>query len=231
MEETGKKRTDCTEEAVEIWKPVVTHVGFYEVSNIGRVKRLATTTKNRNQSGVEWDVPLPEIIMKANKDSKGYYQLCLNLGGKRTARVHRLVAEAFLNPPNEGVIEENLKAGINKAFVNHIDRNIENNCVTNLEWCTVAYNNRHGYVVEERIANVKGSLNYKALLNEEQVTEILKLLAEGKLSQEKIGALYGVSQLTISNIATGRSWAWFTGIARTPRSCRKPAKSLSLSNR
>lgn len=169
--------------------------------------------------------------MKANKDSRGYYQICLNISGKRTARVHRLVAEAFLNAPAGAILEENLKAGINKAFVNHIDRNIENNCAENLEWCTVAYNNRHGYVVSERIAKVKGSLNYNALLNEDQVTEIIKLLEEGKISQEKIGERFGVTQMTISNIATGRSWAWFTGRSWTPRSCRKPAQSLQLSNR
>lgn len=215
----------------EVWKPVITHVGYYEISSMGRVKRLECTTKNRNQYGAEWEVHQPEIIMKANKDSKGYYQICLNIGGKRTARVHRLVAEAFLGAPSEEILEENRKAGINKALVNHIDRNIENNCVENLEWCTISYNNQHGYVVSERIEKVKGSLNYNALLNEDMVAEIIKLLDEGKISQEKIGELFGVKQMTISNIATGRSWAWFTGRKWTPRSCRKPAKSLAISSR
>lgn len=49
MEETGEKRIDNA----EVWRPVVTHAGFYEVSNLGRVKRLACTTKSRNQYGAE----------------------------------------------------------------------------------------------------------------------------------------------------------------------------------
>lgn len=47
--------------------------------------------------------------------------------------VHRLVAEAFI-PKVEG-----------KNFVNHIDGNPKNNCLSNLEWCNYEENSNHAF--------------------------------------------------------------------------------------
>lgn len=49
----------------------------------------------------------------------------------KMCRVHRLVAETFLENPN------------NYPCINHIDGNKQNNNISNLEWCTYAYNNAH----------------------------------------------------------------------------------------
>lgn len=46
--------------------------------------------------------------------------------------VHRLVAQAFIENPN------------NYSCVNHKDENNQNNVVSNLEWCTYKYNNNFG---------------------------------------------------------------------------------------
>lgn len=51
-----------------------------------------------------------------------------------------------------------------------------------------------------------GADNPKAKLTEENVREIRRLLAEGKLSQEKIGKIYGVEQTQISVIKRGKGW-------------------------
>ena len=45
--------------------------------------------------------------------------------------VHRLIAITFIPNPN------------NLSCVNHKDGNKQNNHVSNLEWCTVEYNNKH----------------------------------------------------------------------------------------
>lgn len=61
----------------------------------------------------------------------GYPQVTLTTG-VRVARVHRLVAEMFLEPPSKQLIEECAKAGVGYVPVNHKDNNHVNNCVENL---------------------------------------------------------------------------------------------------
>ena len=109
----------------EYWKPVVGYEGLYEVSNWGGVKSLKFGK---------------EKILKPQKDKDGYLQvtLCKN-NIKKVYKVHRLVAEAFLDNPN------------NYKEVNHKDENKTNNVVTNLEWCDRKYNQNYG-TRTERVA-------------------------------------------------------------------------------
>lgn len=100
----------------EIWKDIEDYEGLYQVSNLGRVKRVKT---NR--------------VLKGRKDKGGYLVVCLyKNGSKSNKRIHRLVAEAFI--PNTD----------NKPTVNHIDEDKTNNMVSNLEWMTVKENLNHG---------------------------------------------------------------------------------------
>lgn len=105
----------------EIWKDIKGYKGLYQVSNLGRIKSFHKYNKSNCR-----------IISQA-KGTLGYLTVCLHLRGKRrTANVHRLVAEAFLEKEN------------GKDFVNHKDENKLNNKVSNLEWCTFEYNVNYG---------------------------------------------------------------------------------------
>ena len=105
----------------EIWKPVVGYEDSYEVSSLGRVKSIP-------RAGTR----LTGRVLRYSLDKYGYRQVILaKNGGRKSAKIHRLVAQSFL--PNEN----------NFPCVNHKDENKQNNNVSNLEWCSYAYNNTY----------------------------------------------------------------------------------------
>ena len=75
-----------------------------------------------------------KLLKKAFVNSWGYKNICLYKDKKNyTFPVHRLVAESFLQNPE------------NKEQVNHIDGNKLNNELSNLEWTTRSENLIHAY--------------------------------------------------------------------------------------
>lgn len=88
----------------EQWKPLREREGEYEISSIGRVKRLARVIVCKNGRPKS----LAEKILIPHFNSTGYLWHQFRTGGKRDFRfVHRMVAEAFI---------ENTDS---KPFVNH----------------------------------------------------------------------------------------------------------------
>ena len=107
----------------EIWKDIPGYEGLYQVSNLGRVKALEKKQKV-NIKNNEY-ITRKEKIKKLTKDKYGYVRVMLYKNDKYTLKqVHRLVAQAFLDNYDE------------KLEVNHLDCNIENNNLSNLEMCT-----------------------------------------------------------------------------------------------
>lgn len=99
----------------EIWKDVPGYENIYEVSNLGDVKNKRTNK-----------------LLSLTPDKDGYLRLGLSKNRiRKTYSVHRLVAQAFLENPNE------------LPAINHKDENKTNNRVDNLEWCTSEYNNQY----------------------------------------------------------------------------------------
>lgn len=109
----------------EIWKDIEGYEGYYQVSNLGRVKSLPR--------GKQWPYRQTHNNIRKQHIKNGYLQVNLSKGNKvKWIGVHRLVAMAFIPNPN------------NYPQVNHIDECRTNNVVTNLEWCTQSQNNMHG---------------------------------------------------------------------------------------
>lgn len=95
--------------------------GRYKIGNKGTVIGVSRSKDNRYKNK-QW-------ILKQYENNNGYMYVTLQKDKKRkTIKVHRLVAEHFI---------ENIN---NYPCVNHIDSNRKNNNVENLEWCTHSQN-------------------------------------------------------------------------------------------
>lgn len=110
-----------------LWKDIAGYEGLYQVSDDGRIKSLPRMKCNGRGSFLT-----KEKILRPGKRGKDglLYEFVALSDGKHTVihSVHRLVASAFLENPCDC------------PEVNHKDENPLNNHVTNLEWCTHAYN-------------------------------------------------------------------------------------------
>lgn len=110
---------------MEIWKEIEGFNGLYAVSNTGKVKRLAKTKKWGRAT-----VTLNEKLICIT--SNPYPRVTLSKDGKVVGKlIHRLVAAAFIENPN------------NYPIVMHLDDNPQNNCVNNLKWATHAMNSNN----------------------------------------------------------------------------------------
>lgn len=170
----------------EQWKPIIGYEGYYEVSDLGRVRSIDRIVGRRHCRG---------RVRKLTVDNNGHYlkvQLCRD-GVIETKQVHRLVAEAFVVNPND------------YPQVNHKDENKRNNTVDNLEWCTHTYNMNYG----SKPGKTTGENNKNHKLTSDDVRVIRsKLLAHESLS--KIAETFNVSVQTIWNIKHGYKWRGVT---------------------
>lgn len=115
---------------LEIWRPVRGYESYYSVSNQGRVKSVERSITIGTSIRV-----VKERILKPSKNStNGQQRLTVSLWKNnkgKSFRVHRLVAEAFVDNPEL------------KPCINHIDSDSLNNTSVNLEWVTHKENTTH----------------------------------------------------------------------------------------
>ncbi|WP_375274469.1 HNH endonuclease [Methylorubrum thiocyanatum] len=163
---------------IELWRTIPDWPG-YEVSSWGKVRR-----RNR--------VLRPASVAK-------YPFITLSCRQKRkSARIHHLVAAAFLGPPPfEG------------AIVAHNDGDTSNAKASNLRWAS-ARENQHDRARHN--THCHGSRVFGAKLKEAQIPVIRQRIAAGERYRD-IGADYGVSIHTIHLIKKNRIWKQARGAA------------------
>lgn len=97
-------------------------------------KRVCKSYLVSNEGKVFSELSNKELVPWETK--KGY--LRIDMGRKKRVYVHRLVAETFLDNPE------------NKATVNHINHNKKDNSVSNLEWATYKEQTEHDFRMGKR---------------------------------------------------------------------------------
>lgn len=116
MAEFTEQELSCEE-----WRNIAGYEGKYQISNLGRVLLLGVYRDGRRYS---------QRIKKTRLGVGGYeYTILTDFSGKaRTWKIHRLVAMAFIQNPNE------------YPCVDHIDGERTNNRASNLRWATYSMN-------------------------------------------------------------------------------------------
>ena len=174
----------------ERWKAVVGFEGYYEVSDLGRVRSVGRRVHN----AMGW-YSYPGKMLKASP-IHSYPRVTLTKGSSRRHYrfVHVLVLEAFVGPCPPG------------RETRHLNGRSCDNSLTNLKWGTSVQNSkdqvRHGTVN-------KGQRNGRAKLSTGQVRQIRRFLRLG-IYQRVIADWFGVDQSHISKLKSGENWAWLT---------------------
>lgn len=151
----------------EIWKPISNTT--YQVSNFGRVK-----SKKK--------------ILSPWNDGVGYKKVSIH---PEVLKVHRLVASAFIDNPN------------NYRCVNHKDGDKSNNHVDNLEWCNHSQNRVHAI----KTGLVKqGCDRSDSRLRLAQVISLRADYNTGNYSHRELAAKYGIGKSAIQLLLTNKTY-------------------------
>ena len=169
---------------MEEWRDIEGYEGFYQVSNLGRIKSLS---RKRIIKGGGFCITKTRILKTCLIDGYPQTVFCVNSKFK-VCRVHREVAKAFI--PNPG----------NKPCTNHKNSIRSDNRVENLEWCTVAENVRHA---AKNGRMPRGETHHKSKLNEFQVRVIRKAT---DISNSEFSDAWGVGKFTINCIRKNKTW-------------------------
>lgn len=179
---------------MEIWRDIKGLEGKYQVSNEGRVRSLDRIVEyfSSKKNDIVYQHTKGRIL-KTARGKDGYLQTSL---GKeiKNQKIHRLVAEAFIENPE------------NKKEVGHYDCNTENNVVENLYWCTRA-ENMQNEITRDRIRVTKTP---KAIYQIDVDTgEIIAEFPSLHEMQRQLGySRWAVLEVIRGNLKTYKGYKW-----------------------
>lgn len=183
----------------EIWKDIDGYDGLYEVSNMGRVRKIT--------------------YLKPSKSNAGKYSvISLSKGNKQKGVcLHRLVAQAFIPNPE------------NKPEVNHKGCNKDDNRASELEWATRRENVDHAKENKLFTARLQaGEENYVAKLTNENVIKIIEAYKSGMYTQSEIAKTFSITTSNVNKILTGKYWTHLTNGERVAAVSRKNTRMMIL---
>jgi hypothetical protein len=179
---------------MEQWRDVSGYEGFFEVSDLGKVRSLPRSyTDSRGQRCRVKGKTLNHVF-----NSAGYpmVNLCAN-GKQKLLLVHVLVLSAFVSAR---------PAGMQGC---HNDGNPKNPTLSNLRWDTPKGNSADTALHGTR---AWGSKQGQSKLTENDVSNIKRRIAAGE-KQSLLAEEFGVSRTTITEIKIGRTWSYFKEVS------------------
>jgi hypothetical protein len=172
----------------EIWRSIANYEGYYEVSNLGRIRRIKAAVGTK-----------PGRILTPVYKHDGYTRIRLYKETVwKSIYIHRLVAVAFLGDPP--TLEHQ---------PNHLNGVRDDNRADNLEWATRSENLIHSNRVLHRY-NPYGEYNHNTKLSDNDVREIRQLYADKVYNQVQLGKRFNVSQACIWRIVKDKSRLRYT---------------------
>jgi NUMOD4 motif/HNH endonuclease len=169
--------------AREEWRAVVGYEGWYEVSSLGNVRRIARSNG-----------ATPFRVLRPRPKKKGYLQVNLSVHGeKRNRHVHDLVAAAFIGPRPRG------------QQVNHKNHVKSDNSLRNLEYGTAAYNTMRAAQRGLMSRDVRGERNPAARLRVDDVRKMRALFRSGT-PRRRLAEMFEVTWEQVNHIVKRRNW-------------------------
>lgn len=137
------------------------------------------------------------------KDKSGYLRVSIWVENKSYQKLaHRLVAEKFIPNPE------------NKPCVNHKDGIKTNNCVINLEWCTVSENTKHAYdtglITHWNKNNLDGNSPKSIVISQySKDGKFINTFGSMRLASRTIGVqMSSISQCINNKLKTAGGFVW-----------------------
>lgn len=145
----------------------------------------------RDGSVVSFNKKVPFVMSPIKMGAYRGLQLLTASGTIEKQYLHRLIAEAFLGPAEEGLV------------CRHIDGDRRNNAADNLIWGTPSENSRdkrrHG-------TSPDGAHNPNARLTMDQVLRMRAMRAQTGKSYRLIAQQFGVTTMTAFRAVSAQSW-------------------------
>lgn len=155
-------------------------------------KNIKNNASEIDENGNIWS-NLTQKFLRAGKDKDGYLKISLRTNDNKTSvfRIATLVLYTYGGPPSDNIID---------PTVNHIDSDILNNNISNLEWLERGENS------SIRKNKGAGETNHEAVLSENDVIDICDLIRTTNMSFSSIANIKGVDKSTINNIVRKKNW-------------------------
>ena len=175
---------------VEIWKDIPGYEGAYQCSTLGRVRSVARTCLGAQGKHIR------RVAAKILKQSMGmsYPYVGLRKDGKCIRfNIHTLVLSTFVGPCPAGHLARHFP-----------DRDTTNNRLSNLQWGTPKEN------TQDRRTHGTMAGQFAPKLTARRVRQIRKLCQSRVFNQTEIGEMFGIHQVTVSDIHTRKIWSHLT---------------------